>query len=323
MPLNRAAPARPSRRLWLGGGYHLHDCSPTMAFKPLSPAGPSSKTTRGHPSGAIPAMVERYRLLRPLGGGGTGLVYEAHDASLGRRVALKLIPYKTSARSVWQQFTREAWLGGQVHHPRVVCHFDAGPYAGGFYLVMELMEGPSVQSLLDDGGPMPWRRATSILIDACAGAAATHANGIIHCDIKPANLLCTADGSVKLADFGLARWLDAAKVPSAWNRLSGTLHYMSPEQCRLEPCDERTDIYSLGATFYALLAGKTPFADAAPVRLMFDHCAAPAPDPRQVIRDLPEACARIAMRAMTKKRSDRYDSVTEMRGALLGVLEER
>lgn len=268
-------------------------------------------------------MVERYRLLRPLGWGGTGLVYEALDASLGRRVALKLIPFKTSARSVWQQFTREARFAGQVQHPRVVCHFDAGPYAGGFYLVMELVEGPSVQSLLNDAGPMPWRLATSILIDACAGAVAIHAHGIIHCDIKPSNLLCTSGCGVKLADFGLARWLDASKGPAAWNRVSGTPPYMSPEQCREDPCDERTDIYSLGATYYALLAGRTPYADAAPAKLMFEHCAAPVPDPRQIIPNTPEACARIAMRAMAKKRADRYESASAMREALLAVLEER
>ena len=105
--------------------------------------------------------------------------------------------------------------------------------------------------------------------------------------------------------------------------MAGTPHYMSPEQCREEECDERTDIYSLGATYHTLLTGCTPYAEATPVRIMFDHCSAPAPDPRAVHRDIPNACAEIVKRAMAKKRTDRYPNAREIQTALRAVLSRR
>ena len=159
---------------------------------------------------AIPAAVDQYRLLRPLGRGGTGIVCEAEDTSQGRRVAIKLIPHEPTSRTVPPQLLREARLASEVHHPHVVSLYDTGTYTGGDYLVMELVKGRSVQSLLADGA-LPWREAMAILIAACEGIIAVHGCGILHRDIKPANLLRATDGTVKLTDFGLARWLDPSK----------------------------------------------------------------------------------------------------------------
>jgi serine/threonine protein kinase len=264
-------------------------------------------------------MVDQYRLLRPLGWGGTGVVYEAEDTSLGRRVAIKLIPHMPTSGAALPRILREARLAREVQHPHVVSHYNTGTFTGGIYLVMELVEGRCVQSLLGDG-PLPWREATAILVAACEGLAAVHARGIIHRDVKPANLLRAADGTVKLADFGLARRLDPSKQSAAWESLAGTPHYMSPEQCREEECDERTDIYSLGATYHTLLTGRTPYADGTPLRIMFDHCSAPVPDPHQDRPEVPRACAAVVRRAMAKKRADRYDSARAMQKALRAVL---
>jgi urea transport system substrate-binding protein len=202
----------------------------------------------------------------------------------------------------------------------VVSLYDTGRYDGGVYVVMEMVQGRSVQSLMDDG-PLPWRDATRILIAACEGLMAVHAHGIIHRDIKPGNLLCTADGAVKLTDFGLACWLDPSKRSSTLKRPAGTPHYMSPEQCRDDDYDERTDIYALGATYYALLTGFTPYTGAAPPQIMFNHCSAPVPDPRKGHRPVPDACAAIVRRAMAKKRADRYESARAMQRALRTVLD--
>ena len=310
---------------------------------------------------AIPAVVDHYQLVRILGSGGTGIVCEAHDTLLGRRVAIKLIPNKQTAGSDQPQIMREARIASEVKHPHVVSLYDTGTYAGGVYLVMELVEGRSVQSLLDEG-PLPWREATAILVAACEGLAAVHARGIIHRDIKPGNILLekvdsrqntvdsgnaigasttpksdcsatdyrlsTTDYSsltggffVKITDFSLARWLDQSKRSATWKRLAGTPHYMSPEQCREEEYDERTDIYSLGATYFAVLTGCMPYAGSTPLRVMFEHCSAPVPDPCKGDREIPIACAEIVIRAMAKKRADRYDSARDMQNALRKVLQ--
>jgi serine/threonine protein kinase len=270
----------------------------------------------------IPAMVDRYRLLRPLGRGGTGIVCEAEDTSLCRRVAIKLIPHAPTSGAPPPQLLREARIVSQVQHPHVVSLYDTGTYTGGVYLVMELVEGWSVQELLG-AGPLPWREATAILVAACEGVAAVHARGIIHGDLKPANLLRTVDGTVKLTDFGLARWRDPPKRSATGNERAGTPHYMSPEQCREEECDERADIYSLGATYHTLLTGRTPYADSTLLQIMFAHCSAPVPDPRKDRRQIPGACAGIVTCAMAKKRADRYESTREMQSALRAVLLRR
>jgi urea transport system substrate-binding protein len=287
-----------------------------MASHPLDQAGPPATTSEGPAAPATPAAIGPYRLLRPLGRGGMGVVYEAEAPAQGRRVAVKLIPYAPSSGAAPPERLREAGLARPVWHPNVVAVHDTGRYAGGVYLVMELVAGRSVASLLDDG-PLPWREATAILIAACAGVGAVHARGILHGDIKPANLLRGADGTVKLADFGLARRLGAPKR----SRLAGTPHYMSPEQCREEECDQRSDVYALGATYYTLLTGGTPYPDAMPLRILFDHCSAPVPDPRADQPEVPRACAEIVRRAMAKKRADRYPSARAMHTALRAVLQ--
>jgi serine/threonine protein kinase len=293
--------------------------SKAMPSEQPSVANPSPVPPNGQAPQAWPAVVNQYRLLRLLGRGGTGIVCEAIDSSLGRRVAIKLIPHDAASGPYPPRILREARLVGVVQHPHVVALYDTGTYTGGFYLVMELVEGRSVQSLLADG-PMTWHEATAILVAACEGLVAVHALGIIHRDVKPANLLRTADGIIKLADFGLARWLDPAKRSATWKRPAGTPHYMSPEQCREEEYDERTDIYSLGATYHTLLTGRTPYADASALEIMFAHCSAPVPDPRNDNQEIPGACAEIVMRAMAKKRADRYASVRALQGALRAAL---
>jgi serine/threonine protein kinase len=272
---------------------------------------------------AIPAVIDQYRVFRQIGQGGTGIVCEADDTSLGRRVAIKLIPHEPTFGAARPRCPPEARLAKQVRHPRVVSLYDAGAYSDGVYLVMELVKGRSVQARLDAGPPLGWSEATSIVDAACDGVMAVHASGIIHRDIKPANLLRSKGGAVKVADFSLACWLHPSRKPTDRARFAGTPHYMSPEQCRDDECDERADVYALGATYHTLLTGQTPYADATPPRIMFAHCSAPVPDPRERRREVPRACAQIAMRAMAKKRSDRYESARELQNALRAVLYGR
>lgn len=268
---------------------------------------------------ALPAVVDQYRLLRPLGWGGSGIVYEAEDTRKGGHVALKLIPHQSSPHAARPQPLGEAHLAGQVRHRHLVALYHAGAYPGGVYLAMELVRGWPLQAGLDDG-PLPWREATAVVIEACEGLAALHARGVVHGDVKPANLLRACDGTVKLTDFGLVRRLDRPARPAAGTGPAGTLHYMSPEQCREEAYDERSDLYALGATYYALLTGRTPYSQTTPRDLMVDHCSAPVPDPRDLCPEVPAACARIVRRSMAKHRADRYGSALAMGRALRGAL---
>lgn len=245
------------------------------------------------------------------------------DEHSTQRVAIKLI--RRGGRL--SRDHGEARLASLVRSRHVVAVYDSGRLDDGAFLVMELVQGPSLQFLVSGGG-MPWRDATSLLIDVCEGVMAVHDRGIIHCDLKPANLLLHVGGMVKVADFGLAcrtnlhersrrrsSWRD-----QDWHEAAGTPHYMSPEQCCADRCDERSDIYSLGATYFALLTGRTPYARSGPFQIMCDHLAAPVPDPRGCRRGIPRACADIVIRAMAKARADRYGSVREMQSALRGTL---
>ncbi len=305
-------------------------------FESLSITQKPNRVLAGSAPRAIPARVDHYRILRPLGSGGSGIVCEGEDTSLGRRVAIKLIPDEESDKTRSPGMAREARLGGAVRHEHVVSLFGAGSYVGGVYLVMEFIGARSLQSLVSNE-PLPWREATAILNATCEGLIAVHKCGVVHCDIKPGNILLqtvvrseppdccqwAADYFPKLADFGLARWLDSTRTPAAWKRMSGTPHYMSPEQCREEDCDERTDIYSLGATYYSLLTGCTPFKEGPLVRLMFEHCSAPVPDPRFLQPKIPGECAEVIRRAMAKQRADRFENARAIQNALRGVLNKR
>jgi serine/threonine protein kinase len=268
---------------------------------------------------ALPTTVGRYRLLRQLSRGGRAVVCAAVDATHNRRVAIKLFPRPSAHETHSKPILREAQFALEARGPHIVAAYEAGRYAGGGYLAMELVEGPSLQTIVERG-PLPWRLATSFVADACVGVRVVHSHRGIHCDVTPSNLLCTAAGAVKLADFGLARRLETAQRPPFEIEPAGTLHFMSPEQCRGEELDERTDIYSLGATYHALLTGRAPFAGATPMQIMFAQCSTPPPDPRRVVGDIPTPCAAIVHRAMAKRRADRYDSAGEMRDALRALL---
>src|SRR5262249_53573641 len=162
----------------------------------------------------------------------------------------------------------------------------------------------------------PWPEATRALADACRGLAATHAAGLLHRDIKPGNLLRGRDGVVKVTDFGLAKYAVATghslTTPGG---VVGTPHYMAPEQCESKAVDARTDVYALGATYYALLTGHVPYAGAGPMEVMFAHCSGPVPDPRHVNPAVPEPCAAIVQKAMAKGPAARYAGPGEMLAA--------
>ncbi len=291
-------------------------------FEPVPDPGSTVKAVPPARDPWVGRTLKRYLIGSPLGRGGMGVVYRAEDRVLRRAVAVKLIAGAAAADpNDVRRFLREARAAAQLQHPNVVAVFDADDDQGVFYLVMELVPGPSAQQLIDRDGPLPWRVATQIVADACRGLSAAHAAGLVHRDIKPANVLLSRSGEAKLGDFGLAKvFADDLSALTTTQSLIGTPQYMSPEQVRHEEVDERSDIYALGATYYALLTGAAPFAGRDAYATMYAHATLAVEDPRQQAPDTPEACVRIIERALAKRRADRYDSAAAMLEALDAVL---
>jgi urea transport system substrate-binding protein len=256
----------------------------------------------------------KYQVTGVLGQGGMGVVLKAHDPMIDRDVAIKILADHLAAdSSALSRFLAEAKAAGKLSHPNVIAIYEICQQGQMYYLVLEYASGGSLRDQLVGGAPLPVLEATQAMRDACKGVGAAHAAGLIHRDIKPANFLRAADGSIKVADFGLAKGADAGRHFTYTGMVLGTPFYMSPEQCAAKQLDQRSDIYSLGATYYCLLTGKHPYheTDSLP-QLMYMHCYGPLPDPRSINPAVPEACARIVARAMAKAPAARYQSTAAM-----------
>ena len=217
-------------------------------------------------------LVGRFELLRELGRGGFGVVYEARDRDLGRLVAFKAVrPGNRSVSEMREQWLqREAEAAAQLNHPNIVTLHDAGKSEHGPYLIFELLHGETLAERLARG-PLPVREALAMAVEVARGLAHAHASGVVHRDLKPSNVFLTGDGGVKVLDFGLAHVFGASGL-----RGGGTPVYMAPEQWRQEPDDERVDVFALGTILFQAIAGEPPF------RLVNDRstCLEPGPAPR-------------------------------------------
>ena len=270
----------------------------------------------------IGRTLGKYQITDTLGQGGMGVVFRAHDPMIERDVAIKLLPEEFAENdSALNRFLAEAKAAGKLNHPNVVSIYEIGQEGRTYFLVMELIPGGSVSDRLSQEHAYSVLEATRIVMDACKGLSAAHAAGLIHRDIKPANLMRGADGSIKITDFGLAKTMSPRALEMTQAGLvCGTPYFMSPEQCDGKAVDARSDIYSLGATFYSLLTGKNPYQDSESViQVMFGHCRGPIPDPRLANALIPSACSAIIARAMAKSPADRYQSAAEMLADLQAV----
>ncbi|WP_182864713.1 transporter substrate-binding protein [Rhodopirellula sp. JC639] len=272
--------------------------------------------------GSLPAenwigkSLGKYEITGVLGQGGMGVVLQAHDPTLERDVAIKILTENLAANTTaLSRFQSEAKAAGKLSHAHVAAIYEIGQAGSLHYLAMELLTGGSIAAELQTRGAYTALEATRILIDACRGIAAAHAEGLVHRDIKPANLVRAADGAVKLTDFGLAKFSSAGggMQLTQSGTIIGTPYFMSPEQCQAQAVDARTDIYSLGATYFCLLTGRQPYDDSdSVVQVMYAHCNKSIPDPREVSPSVPPACSAIVSRAMAKAPADRYQSAEAM-----------
>jgi len=271
---------------------------------------------RTQQDGASTAFVgeARYELLEEIGRGGMGVVYKARDTRLGRIVALKRLPegLRRHHPRALQFFLREAQSAARLNHPNIVTVFDADQQDGQFFITMELLEGQPLHTILRERGQLSALNVIGIARQACRGLDYAHGQGVVHRDIKTANLFATTDRVIKIMDFGLAKVLE--EVRGATTLVSGTPYYMSPEQVLGQDVDHRSDLYSLGVTLFELATGRVPFDSG---EVAYHHRHTPAPDPRGLRPDLPEALARLIGTLLAKEPVDRFPSAAAVLDALM------
>jgi hypothetical protein len=296
----------------------------TAPFDPEGATLPPSAASPDAADGDVPEAVGGYRLLRPLGEGGMGTVYEAEHTTSGRRVALKLIAADFAASpDAVARFRQEGRLASALTHPRCVFVYAADEEAGRPYIVMELMPGDTLDDLVGRRGPLAVPEAVAKIRDVIDGLEEAHHQGMIHRDVKPSNCFLEADGRVKIGDFGLAKALVRSAHLTKTGSFLGTPRYASPEQIRGQKLDARTDVYSVAGTLYFLVAGQAPHETGDAAATLARIVADDPPSLRGRRPDVPEELDRVIARGLARDRDRRYQDLGEFRQALRPFLPGR
>ena len=257
-------------------------------------------------------LAERYEILKMLGEGGMGAVYSAKDRELDRLVALKVIrPELAGHPTVLARFKQELILARKVTHRNVIRIFDLGVADGLRFITMEFVEGRDLSSVLEDRVKLTADETVKYLRQVCSALEAAHSEGVVHRDLKPQNIMIEANGRACVMDFGLARSMDTGGLTQA-GAVLGTPTYMSPEQAKGMPADERSDIFSLGIIAYQMLTGKIPFKGDTALSSMLLRTQGPPPPPNQIEPTLSQGLSDIVMKMLAVKPEDRYQSSAEL-----------
>src|SRR5580704_2869932 len=262
------------------------------------------------------SALGKYEVLRELGAGGMGTVYLATDSNLRRTVALKVLhKERASNDTLVRRFESEAHAAAQLKHENIVTVYDAGQIDGNLFIALEFVDGTDIHELVARRGPIPLKRSIAFIKQIARALEHLNNQGFVHRDIKPSNLLLTKDGIVKLTDLGLARAVDESMQSNITREGTtvGTVDYMSPEQARnSQAADIRSDIYSLGCTWYQMLTGEPPFPDGSVTNKLYAHISKPRPDPRAFNPNVPEEIVAIMQRMMARKTDDRYQTPQDL-----------
>ncbi len=262
----------------------------------------------------------RYQVEARIGSGGMAEVYRGFDPVLNRTVAIKVLhPQFARDTSFVQRFRREAQAAARLNQPNIVGVYDTGADDGTQYIVMEFIEGRTLAEFMQTGRRPTPVQAAEIAQKIAAAIAAAHAQGVIHRDIKPGNVMVTRDGTVKVMDFGIARVLGPETAPQT-SAVLGTASYLSPEQAQGGPVDARTDIYSLGAVLYELLTGQPPFTGDTPVAVAYKQVNETPAVPSSINPDVPARLDAVVMKALSKNPSNRYQTAQEFSADLGRVI---
>ncbi len=248
-------------------------------------------------------------------------VFEAEDTLLNRAVAVKVLHANFASDEAFvSRFRREAQAAANLSHPNIVAIYDWGKDNGTYFMVMELIRGRTLRQILKSEGALLPRRAAEIAAETAAALSIAHQHGVYHRDVKPGNIMITAEGAVKVTDFGIARALDDSEELTRTGAVIGTATYFSPEQAQGLPADERSDVYSLGIVLYESLAGKPPFTGDSPVAVAYQHVSETAATADQVNPDVPPEISAIVAHAMAKDPANRYQTADAFRDDLMRYL---
>jgi len=274
----------------------------------------------------IGSQVAGYRLVEQIGRGGMAVVYRAHDSRLDRHVALKIMaPGLAQDDAFRQRFIRESRAAAAVDHPNIIPVFEAGEASGVLFIAMRFVQGRDVRSLLDATGPLPPARATEIISQVASALDAAHAHGLVHRDVKPANMLLdeSVGGDrhehVYLSDFGLSKQSLSQTGLTSQGQFLGTLDYVAPEQIEGRPVDGRTDLYALACAAFELLSGAPPFRRDGGLAVIYAQLSTPPPPLTSRRAGLPPAIDQVMAKGMAKSPDDRYRTCGEFAAALRGA----
>ena len=261
-------------------------------------------------------LGNRYRLGERIAAGGMGAVYRAVDETLGRQVAVKALRRELADDPTFlERFRREARAAAGLSHPGVAGIYDYGEVGGQPFIVMELVEGETLAERVAARGRLPWREAFAIGEQVAAALAAAHAHGLVHRDVKPANILLGRDGRAKVTDFGIAQAAQTATLTRT-GMVLGSANYVAPEQAKGGHVGPAADLYSLGCVLFEAVTGETPYRGGNAVAIATQHVSAPVPDPREHRPDLPPAAAALITRSLQKQPGARFPSGTAVAAAL-------
>ncbi len=270
-------------------------------------------------------LSDRYELGEILGFGGMSEVHLARDLRLHRDVAVKVLRADLARDpSFYLRFRREAQNAAALNHPAIVAVYDTGeaetPNGPLPYIVMEYVEGVTLRDIVHTDGPMPAQRAIETIADACQALNFSHQHGIIHRDVKPANIMISKTGAVKVMDFGIARAIaDGGVSVTQTAAVIGTAQYLSPEQARGDTVDARSDVYSLGCVLYEILTGEPPFVGDSPVAVAYQHVREDPEPPSQRHAEISPELDAVVLKALAKNPDNRYQTAAEMRADLIRV----
>lgn len=256
-------------------------------------------------------LDNRYEILERIGTGGMAIVYKAKCHRLNRLVAIKILKSDLAQNEEFRRrFNAESQAVAQLSHPNIVSVYDVSRGGDMEYIVMELIDGITLKQYMERRGRMDWRESLHFITQIMRGLSHAHSRGIIHRDIKPQNIMVLRDGSVKVADFGIACLADSAQTLT--QEALGSVHYISPEQARGDRPDARSDIYSSGVVLYEMLTGRLPFEGESAVSVAIQHLSSIPLAPREINPDIPEQLELICMKAMAPDLEHRYQSADAM-----------